>query len=51
MQLLPKRSPLDRWNRAITDGIVLIEEFLPIGGVCYDVSYLTRRMSYKGHFC
>jgi hypothetical protein len=41
-QLLPERSPLDRWDRAITDGIALIEAFLHVGGICYDVIYLTR---------
>jgi hypothetical protein len=50
MQLLSKRSPLDHWDHAITDGIALIEAFLPVGGICYDVIYLTRRMSYRGHF-
>jgi hypothetical protein len=35
---------------AIMDGFVLIEAFLPIGGICYDVAYLTRRTLRRDHF-
>jgi hypothetical protein len=31
-------------------GFVLIEVFLPIGGIRYDVSYLTHRMLRWDHF-
>jgi hypothetical protein len=42
-QLLMKHFPLDLWDCAIMDGIALIEAFLPIGRVHYDVVYLSRR--------
>jgi hypothetical protein len=50
MYLLLERSPLDHWEHTIMDGITLIEEFLPVGGIHYDVIYLNRRLSYHGNF-
>jgi hypothetical protein len=34
----------------ITDGFILIEALLPVGGICYDVAYLTRRTLRRDHF-
>jgi hypothetical protein len=50
-QLWTKRSPLDRWDRTIMDGIALIEAFLPVGGVCYNVVYLSCQALHLEHFC
>jgi hypothetical protein len=49
-QLFLERSPLDRWDRTTMDGIALIKEFLPIGGICYDDVYLSHRAFHREHF-
>jgi len=41
---------LDRWDHAIMDGFVLIDTFIPVGGICYGVAYLTRQMLRQDHF-
>jgi len=32
------------------DGFILIKPFLPVGGIHYDVAYLTYRMLRRDHF-
>jgi hypothetical protein len=32
------------------DGCALMDVFIPVEGICYDVAYLTRRMLRRDHF-
>jgi hypothetical protein len=49
-QLWLEISPLDHLDHAITDGNALIEAFLPIGGVRYDIFYLSHRALLREYF-